>query len=267
MMLDTEAVSMDSEPTTPRIFISEDTQFSRMRLSSIVEEAGCEVVQSTAAGGDLCHQLESVGAPVSLIVVPLYPDPPAQLDAIGTLRRRDWLKQVPILAISPLDQSGLDLSQLRVLGVAGVIDKRALPEHVRFRLSQVVYQGPNGRRFERAPCCIPVELDVSGEVRTEYAISLSIAGMGLASSRKITPNTPVKLRFMIGSPEDQLVEAEGRAVHIRPSQREGADFEVGVFFYPLAESACGAIQAEVNTLLATWASVSRMDLEKQDDPA
>lgn len=258
---------MHSERTTPRVFILENTQFSRMRLSSIVEEAGCEVVQSSVGGGDLCEQLESVGAPVSLVVVPLYPDPSARMDAVGALRKREWLKKVPILAISPIDQSGISLSQLRVLGVAGMIDRRALPEHVRFRVSQVVYQGPNGRRFERAPCCLPVDVEVNGEVRTEHAISLSIAGMGLASSRKIAPNTPVKLRFVLGAPEDQLVEAEGRAVHIRPTQRDGADFEVGVFFYPLADRACGAIQAEVNKLLAAWAAVSRMDLPKEDDPS
>jgi len=258
---------MDSDSSSHRVFIAEDTPFFHVRLRSIVEEAGCEVVEASSDEG-LCSQLEEAGEPISLIILPLYPNVASSLAQVAELRKREWLEKVPILAIGPLDQSKLDLNRLRVLGVAGLIDKRALPEHVRFRVSQAVYTGANGRRFERAPCCIPVDVEVEGEVSTEYAISLSIAGMGLASSREIAPNTPVKLRFVLDSmrsaSDSEMVEAEGRAVHVRPARRHDASFEVGIFFYPLADDACGAIQAEVMRLLEAWATVSRMDLQKSE---
>jgi len=257
---------MDSERTTPRVFIAEDTPFFRVGLSNIVEEAGCEVVRASGED-DLCGQLEQAGGPLALIMLPLYPNPERALDGVAAIRKRGWLSRVPILAISPLDQSGMDLARMRLLGVTGLVDKRALPEHVRFRVGQVVYHGVEGRRYERAPCCIPVDVEVEGEVRTEYAISLSIAGVGLASSRKIRPNTPVKLRFVLDVPDHDIIEAEGRAVHMRPATREDADYEVGVFFYPLSTRAAGAIQGEVSRLLDAWAAVSQMDLEKDEPEA
>ena len=57
-----------------------------------------------------------------------------------------WRLRVTGRVISELR---LDVDALRALGVAGLIDSGAPPEHVRFRIARVAYKGREGRRFER----------------------------------------------------------------------------------------------------------------------
>ena len=148
---------------------------------------------------------------------------------------------------------------------SGVLPRNAakIEEYIGGFSTPVVILGNKG--IERVASGTYVE--VEGEVRTEYAISLSIAGVGLASSRRIQPNTRVKVRFALDASGPGIVEAEGRAVHMRPAKRENSDYEVGVFFYPLAAETAGAIQAEVARHLDAWAAASQLDSEKSDLPA
>ena len=64
-------------------------------------------------------------------------------------------------------------------------------------------------------------------------VSLSIAGMGIMSSRRIERNTPIAVRFALDGSGGERVEAEGRIVE-RP--------------------------------LAAWRAIEGLDLESKDDP-
>lgn len=242
----------------PRAFAFGDPEFSGVSLSRIIAEAGCELVEAPP-GADIFGAFDALSPPLDVIVLPLQGDPADMLKALASLRTRDWLASVPILGISSRDRSRLDLWKLRELGVIGLVDSRALPEHVRFRVGKIVYKGREGRRFERAPCCIPVEVSVDGEVRMAYAISLSVGGMGLACGEPIEPNTCVRLRFSIDDEDRELpLDLEGRTVHQREVHREGASYEIGMFFYPLPERIYAALSICVSELLTAWDAVSGM---------
>jgi hypothetical protein len=166
--------------------------------------------------------------------------------------------------VSCVDTSQLDLWQLRALGVVGLIDGRAPAEHVRFRIGQAAWKSKEGRRFERAPCCIPVEVDVESETLTAYAVSLSIGGMGLACPAAIEPNTLVKLRFALEEGEDQI-SISGRTVHLREVERTGADYEVGLFFLDLSDRLYTELGLAVSRLLSAWDAVRSTSLGGDDE--
>jgi hypothetical protein len=160
-----------------------------------------------------------------------------------------YLLSVPVLALGHVDGSDLDLWQLRALGVVGLMDLHALPEHVRFRINQAIYSGLEGRRHERAPCSIAVELEANGAVSEERAVTLSEGGMCLSSHRCIEPNTDVVLRFGLDSDPGERLTLEGRVIHAREVQRRETRYEVGLFFREASERAIAAIREEVRCLL------------------
>lgn len=251
---------MEDPKRKPRVFIHEDTLFRNASLSQLVGEAGCELAWEPEEP-DLCGALERALPPLDLIVLLLHSESPDLLEAIAELRKRDWMATIPILAVSALDRSQLDLWQLRALGVIGLVDSGAPAEHVRFRVGQAAWKTRDGRRFERAPCCMPVELEVQGEALVAYSVSLSIGGMGLAVSRPIEPNTLVKLRFALEEGEEPI-SLSGRTVHLREVSRPGAPYEVGLFFLELPEAVYADIGFTVSRLLAAWDAVRNMDLDR-----
>lgn len=239
------------------MFVHEDLSFGRAQISQIVAEAGCEMAGGAWDGG-LLDALGEVAPPLDLIVLSFRPEAPATLEAVAEFRKQDWLSSIPVLGVASLDRSDLDFWQLRALGVAGLIDSGAPPEHVRFRIARVAYKGREGRRFERAPCCIPVDVDIGGEQIAAYAVSLSVGGMGLACSQRIEPNTPLELRFSLDD-DGEPISVSGRTVHLREVRRPSADYEVGLFFHQLTEGLAARLGLTVSRLLSAWDTVGNLD--------
>ena len=254
---------MQSETRKPRVFVDEDATFSGEPLVRIIEGAGCEAIRA-ADGKDLTDALDAVAPPLDLVVLALEPDRVGRLHAIAELRKRDWLAAIPIVGVCAWSAE-LDLWQLRALGVIGLIDTRARAEHVRFRVGQIVYKGREGRRHERAPCYIPVAMDLAEGSLSGHAITLSVGGMGVVCSRYIEPNTPVRLRFR---PDDESCEIEvaGRTVHVREARRGGGEYEVGVFFQRLSKPAHASLFTAVTRLLAAWETQGAIALVEEPQP-
>ncbi|MGH0030373.1 MAG: PilZ domain-containing protein [Myxococcota bacterium] len=249
---------MTDRTSVPRVFIQEDTPFGDSTLSKIVAQAGCETILDPGAE-DLHRALDAASPPLDLLVLVLHSS--SGLKPIATLRKMGWLSTIPILIVSELDVTELDLWQLRALGVVGLINRGAPAEHVHFRVSQIAYCGRDGRRFERAPCCIPVEVRAGGKTSTDYAVSISAGGLGLAVSRHIEPNTVVNLRFSLAEGEEPI-EASGRVVHIRERRREGANYEAGIFFHRLDEALHKQLRVAVHRLLAAWDAIGSSDITR-----
>jgi hypothetical protein len=254
---------MENEQRLRELFTYEDVRFAYTRLSSIASEARCVCTVRDEKLG-LAESLDRRGPPVDLIVLPLPSEPSAVLAALRVARERAWVSAIPVLGVSRIDRSDLDLWQLRALGVVGLIDDRALPEHVRFRITQVLYAGHEGRRHERAPCSLSVRVDGCGAVSQERAIALSEGGIGLSSSRRLEPNAHVKLRLRLDSDPGELLELESRVVHARPVQRREVRYEIGLFFLDPSERARAAIREEVRFLLE---AVRREWIEPSAGPA
>jgi hypothetical protein len=250
---------MHVKRAVPRVLVFEDEPFWGTRLSRIVEEAGAEPIVSRR-GSTLADTLDAIPPPLSLIIAPLYPDPDETLDEIAACaRRHSWVGRVPVLGISLRGEAELDLWKLRALGLVGLIDRSAIPEHVRFRVGQIVYAGREGRRYERAPCCLPVDVELNGSVTTEYAVSLSVGGMELAVQRAVEPDDAMNLRFSVPAEKEQLIETECRVIHVRRSPRIGTEFQVGVFFCSLTGEHTRAISEAVTRLRAAWTAVSEIE--------
>jgi hypothetical protein len=238
---------MPDDRVPRRLFLSDDIRFGDTLLTAIAGETGSTWVlrdPATALHPALC----AAGPPIDLIVLSLPAGAHDALAGLRLARSEAFLMEVPALVISYAD-GGLDLWQLRALGVLGLIDRRVSPEHVRFRINQVIYTGFEGRRHERAPCSIPVELEAGGVVTVERTVTLSEGGMGVSSGRRIEPNTDVVARFRLGPDAEEQLVVPARVVHVREAQRPETRHELGLFFGRVSDHARTAIREEVRSVL------------------
>lgn len=230
----------------PRVFLAEDAHWFRLRLSQILEQARLEVLRKPEGVG-LIEALQALAVAPDLVILPLAAARPETLERLRELREIDTLRSVPVLGITTLDRSGLDLDELRRCGVAGLVDKSAIPEQLAFRVNEIVHaEAVSRRRHARAPVFFPVDLDAAGEVSGEYALNLSVGGMLITSTRPLDPNTPVRVRFRLPG-QDRSVEASGRVIYRKRGADDGPD-HVGVFFDPLDETAASAVACEVEAI-------------------
>ena len=234
---------MRESEAVARVFFCEDACFGRSPLSAILRDAHCEPI-APRGDGDLEAALDALLPPPELMILPISPDGEEILEMV---RRRRWLRMVPILALSSPDPSELDLWRLRGFGVVGLIDRRASAEHVRFRLEEVIDTRGCSPRDARVPCCFIVEVEGGGAVTTEYAVSFSIGGIGLASGRALEPNTEVRVRLTLTGAPGRCVEVRGRVV--RRVERADGRHDVGIVFLPLPPSVRDAVAAELQALL------------------
>ncbi len=235
---------------TPRIFLWEDLTFFRTRLSEILEESELEVMKGTGFK-NLVEALIQNPPPPDLLLLPVGRLSPSMISMVQELRATPGIPPVPILGITPLDRSGLDLTELRHLGFSGLIDKRAQPEHVIFRVNQLVRDCDPRRRHDRAPACFPIDLEIGGVLRTEYVLSLSIGGMRFTSGSSLAGNTDITARFRVSEATDDFIEVRARVLYAlkRVGGSGVSPYEIGASFYPLDGSARLFMEAEVRRLL------------------
>jgi DNA-binding response OmpR family regulator/tetratricopeptide (TPR) repeat protein len=241
----------DSEQRQPRVFISQDTEFHRIRLSEILTDENIEVLRCSAVEGVL-DRLRREQRPVDLLILPLPAGRNPAVDLLSQLREISGMKEVPILAVATLDRSGVDLDQLQSFGVVGLIDKNAIPEQVGFRVNNLVRPDlADRRRHDRAPTYFAVDLEASGTITTEYATNLSCGGLSVLSSRPVASGVEVTIRFSLASAENELIEVAGRVVRSQKMNRNGKSIHrLGIAFEPLEPHEMGLLEAEVERLLS-----------------
>lgn len=237
-------------PDRPRVFLAQDMHFFRQSLARALREANLRVVLRPEDMNTL--ETLCVLSPVpDLLILPIQGNDPATLELVREIRATPGLQRVPILGVSSLDRSGLDFEELRRLGVKGLVDKRAIPEQVVFRVNQVLKPraDTHRRRFRRAPTYMPVDLVVGDGVRSEYALNVSCGGMLVTSAEPLEPNTDLKVRFRLPASGDEFIEASGRVVYQQPGRDASAPYLLGLFFYPLAERDHEVVAREVERIL------------------
>jgi CheY-like chemotaxis protein len=240
-----------SEHRQPRVFISQDTEFHRIRLSEILTDENIEVLRCSAVEGVL-DRLRRESRPVDLLMLPLPAGRNPDFELLTQLREIPGMKEVPILAVATLDRSGVDLDQLQSFGVVGLIDKNSIPEQVGFRVNNLVRPDlADRRRHDRAPTYFAVDLEASGTITTEYATNLSCGGLSVLSSRAVASGAEVKIRFSLASSDNELIEIAGQVVRSQKMNRNGKSFHrLGISFEPLEPHAMGLLEAEVERLLS-----------------
>lgn len=231
----------------PRVFVAHDVRFARLRLSQVLRGAGYDVVLKPDDVG-LRAAVEREAVPPDLLLLQIEPKDPASLDGIRDLKASGLTSGSPILGVTAERRADLDLDSLRRAGVSGVMDGGCVPEEVVLRVNRMLRAPHERRRHLRARVRLPVEVTAHGETTQETGISLSIGGMGIATVREIDVNAFVKVRFTLPEAADEPIEAEGRATYVLNAGKAEQSF--GTFFYPLRDRALGAIEREVERLLA-----------------
>ncbi len=243
-------VAPAARPARPRVFIAEDALFGRARLSRILDAEGFEVLRCSAMES-VFERLGRERLPVDLLILPIRPGEPSDLAFLRRVRDLPAMGEVPILGVTTLDRGGLDLDALRAVGVAGLMDKSAIPEEVVFRVNSLA-RGRTAytRRYDRAPVFLAVDVEADGVVTSEYASTLSCGGMCLVSSRPLERNTEVHLRFRL-TPDGPLVEADARVLWQARFERDGQTlYRLGLFFYPLRADHKELVAREVARILS-----------------
>lgn len=234
----------------PRIFLGEDTSFFRVRLSEILAREGFEVL-APEPGRSLAEALASPPPQLDLLILPVHPASEESFGLLRAVRANPALAKLPILGVTPLNRSGLDLDALRALGIVGFVDKRTIPELLTFRINAIVRPGlACKRRFERAPSFFPVDLDADGCLSSEYGLNLSCGGLALASARPLDADTRVTLRFHLPPPRDVLIEVRGRVVRCARERDEASPYRLGICFETLDARVHELIDGAVRDLLA-----------------
>lgn len=247
-----------AEPAAPVVAVMQDPMVFPMRLPDVLGHADCEVYE-LYPNVDLLEALGTLKRPPRLLILPVRSDSPETVQRVRDLRALPEFRELSILGVvAAADRAGLDLSELRSLGLAGLVDCNAVPEHVIFRVNQMVRSYPERRRCLRAPAFLPIELEAAGHTTTEYAVSLSVGGLGLSCSRVLEPNTDVRLGFRCGGQD--VGEIKGRVLHCTADPNAVPCNRVGIVFYPLAEEQHAMLEREVERLLdsrkASGASLS-----------
>ncbi len=229
----------------PRIFLAVDTHFHRLLLSKILRDAGFDVLVPRE-GESAVEALRGVAAAPELMMAPILASETDHLEGLRELRKAAP-DSVGLLGITTLDRSGLDFEALRQLGVIGLIDKSSLPEQLIFRVNSLVRPG-GGRRQVRVPAFTPVDLVCGDWTGAEYAVSLSMGGIGVTSTHAIEPNDDVTVRLPLPLNGGELFELPGRVIYRRAGTTDGAEHEIGIFFYPLEPAVESRIAAEIERI-------------------
>lgn len=233
-------------PPSPRILAAEGLRFDGLCLAELLENAGLAVDAVAMPWRGLPDPGPSAQA--ALLVLPLGAGG-VGVPEIEALREGSALRAVPILGVARASEIEASRSRLTELGVLGVVDPSAPPEHVLFRVNAVVRPRSSRRSLERVPTCFAIELGVEGSQTCEYALNLSLGGIAITSLRPLEPNTDVSLRLRLPFAEGAPPEVRGRVVWAKPGVASGRRWQLGIFFYPLESPARAAIEAEIARVL------------------
>jgi len=236
-----------SRERKPRVLLVEDISLCGAPLSRALEEADFEVVIG-GSGGVVDQAVSEESSAPDVLVVPMQPGDPLELDRIREIKASEQLLDPPILGVVDSHGSAEDRRRLQALGVIGLVDHSTSPAHVVFRLNRIVHPAHGRLSYERAPAFFPVELEADGRILKEYALSLSVGGMGVTSERPFEPNTEVRLRFALESGGGPL-EMSGRVVYCRTGGDRDPINEIGVLFVDLGRDERSRIEEEVRSLL------------------
>jgi hypothetical protein len=232
------------------VFVPRNTQFRRAKLSEVLRAEGFDVFGCAGEEAPV-ERLRREPVPPVLMLLSIPDGPERDLSELEEAREVPGFENVPILGVCGKDRSGLDLDQLRRLGVVGLLDEAAETELIVFRVKELVHANlRNQRRHARAPALLSVEVEVEGEQSDDLATSLSEGGLGLLVTRHIPPNSELVVRFRVPSAPTHVIEARGRVLWTQRSRRPDEEgYRCGLFFTAIAPEDRRRLAEEVRRVL------------------
>lgn len=258
-----QAITRGQEKTEqhqrPAVYVLQDAELSEMRLSMLVRESNCTLFE-IFPNAELPDLSDAIPGP-ALIMMTVADR--TDVERIQEVRTKKRFRDVPILGVSPFP-SFADRRELAALGVVGLVDRLSDADHVIFRINQVVRNLCERRRGRRARTVLPVEVTAGGKTSAECVVSLSAGGAGLASSRSLSANTDVSIKF----DSDRLAQlgvVPGRVTRTVRTADSLPAYQVGVVFYPLSGAQQALLEEEVAALVEE--AQVRSPIRRRQEPA
>lgn len=132
---------------TPRILVIEDDADTRLALSSILGDAGYEVIEAADAS-DLVRRVRD-GEP-DLILLDLVLPKLSGLDALVSLKGCEQTRDVPVVVVTALSR-GVDLEEARAGGASACIVKPWASGQVERCIEQILASSCGPRQTGRRP--------------------------------------------------------------------------------------------------------------------
>ena len=233
----------------PLVFVFQDAHLFHLGLPQLVGSANCEACE-IFPNADLAVFMHGTNEKPHLLIVSLCTT--EGVDRIRFFRSLPGCEDIPVLGITDATGARLDLAKLQACGVVELVDRTASREHLEFCISQIVRGTPERRRWERARIFFPVELEALGKVSAEFLLTLSLGGVGMASSRRLESNTEVRLCFTCAHLAP-LGEIAGCVARLSENSRALPANHLGIVFSPLDSRKQLILESTVERLLAAGA--------------
>lgn len=240
-------------PSKKNILIADDSIFFRIKLSSILEQAGHRVLQ-VKDGEELIELIKNTADDINLLVLDL------QMPKVDGFAVIDWLNdnknfaRFPVIVISGTFDVETIKGKLDGKNITAVLSKDMSPDHIMFHLNETLFAKESTERDSpRVPTTIPADFQFDDRKGTSFLLSLSASGAFIHAREDFKVNEEVDLSFSIEG-HDNLIEVSGvvRRLTRKEKEEEHTLFEgVGLSFTNLKEKDKKIIEEYVKKELVT----------------
>ena len=189
------------------IFIADDSEFFRVKLSDIITEAGHRARLFNDGRGVIATLQESSDA-CDLIMLDLQMPESDGFTVLEWIKKNNLTDKLPVLAMTGAYEPTHVLDQLKELGAVGLMTKMYSPEQVLHRVNQLLFPDKVDRGEARLPIPIPVDCTTDNAFFTGHLLNLSASGLFLHTTVKLQADTAIILKFSLPD-SDKIMDVNG----------------------------------------------------------
>jgi CheY-like chemotaxis protein len=191
------------------ILLADDSSFFRLKLSTILSEAGHRVTFASD-GREVIKKIQANPDGIDLLILDLLMP---HIDGFAVL---EWMKEnghlgrFPVLAVTGVYEPGEVVGRLTALGADGFMTKAFPPEEIVYRINRLLFSEKTDERSadKRIPISVPVDYTVNDTSYTGFILNISTTGIFLHTMIGILPETVVRLKFSLPG-SDMVFDIEG----------------------------------------------------------
>jgi uncharacterized protein (TIGR02266 family) len=191
------------------ILLADDSLFFRLKLSTILTEAGHRVTFASD-GREVIKKIQANPDGTDLLILDLLMP---HIDGFAVL---EWMKEnghlgrFPVLAVTGVYEPGEVVGRLTALGADGFMTKAFPPEEIVYRINRLLFPEKTSERStdQRIPVSVPVDYTVNDTSYTGFILNISTTGIFLHTMIGILPETVVRLKFSLPG-SDMVFDIEG----------------------------------------------------------
>lgn len=215
-----------AQASSPLVAVLHDDVVRADRLRQVLDRLRWRVVD--VFPNVALEDLRPLQRDADLVAAPVHSARPETLDRVKLLATETNGSASVLALVLPGDVARC-LEALRRSGVAGLLATDTSSSQIEFRLNGILELFPEPRQRERVSVLLPVDLRAGGISSRECAVSLSIAGMGVASRRPLEPNCEIEFDLQVSRAEPSMA-LRGRIIHCVQEATSIPPFRIGVYF-------------------------------------